>query len=453
MKITSKTLLVGLMAFTLGGMRYARAQSAVWAGGSGNWFGGGANWDCVSGATLSPCTAPNGSSWTAAIGTMLNGSTFTGNVTADAPVNLGLLAVGTGATGSLTVPTAGSGSASYQINVGSQGILTINGGATLSSLLLTADSGSVNVTGSGSSLTSTNTISVGATSGSSGAMTVQNGGLVSSMYGQVGSLAGATGTASITGAGSQWMVNETFNIGTGGGPGTLTVSNGAQVGSGVSSTGLSTLVGTGTGSMGAVLVNGGYFNTQGLVIGGSGGTGTMTVTDSSVSASGIVEIGNQGTLALDSGTFAVGNSFTLDSGGALRFGIGSATGYPLLNISNDIGDFNGTIDFDFINGFAPAAGETFNLIFSDGAPDNFSGATYEVTGLQPGFQYALLNEPAGLEFEALNSGVSSTGTPEPSNVGMIAFAMFLAGLRFTHRLKMKTGATAASAAPACRART
>jgi T5SS/PEP-CTERM-associated repeat protein len=394
MKGASKMLLAGRIACFLWWPHCGRAQSAIWAGGTGDWFGGSANWVCVSGLVLSPCEPPDGTGSAATIGSLINGSPFTGSVVANAPVNLGTLAVGTDANGGLNLSTSATGSTSNQTLIGSQGMLTVNGGATFGSSTLT-NNGSLSVTGLGSNVTSD--------------------------YAHVGGISGAMATAVISGSGSQWVVNETLGVGTGGGNGTLTISSGSEVGPGILSTGLSTLVGSGAGSVGTVLVNSGNFNTQGLTVGGAGGTGSMTVSNGgSVSATGFVVVANHGTLALESGAFAGPLGFTLDSGGTLAFGIGSASGYPFLNVSNAIGILNGTIDFDFTNGFAPAAGETFNLIFSDGATDNFSGATYEVSGLASGFQYALLNEPQGLELEALNNGVSLTGAPEPRSVCMAA---------------------------------
>src|ERR1035438_3084423 len=99
------------------------AQTAIWDGGTGNWFGppGTTNWFCFVGGFPAPCGPPNGSGWTANIGTG-GGSPITGTVTLNAPVNLpNGLSLGNGATGGLVVNSATNTLTAGTLNIGFSG--------------------------------------------------------------------------------------------------------------------------------------------------------------------------------------------------------------------------------------------------------------------------------------------------------------------------------------------
>ena len=66
---------------------------------------------------------------------------------------------------------------------------------------------------------------------------------------------------------------------------------------------------------------------------------------------------------------------------------------------------NGSVlELDFINGFAPHAGDTFDLVAYGSLTGNFS--TIDIEGLNPGFQYTLAPDGSGnLQLTALNDGV------------------------------------------------
>ena len=73
-------------------------------------------------------------------------------------------------------------------------------------------------------------------------------------------------------------------------------------------------------------------------------------------------------------------------------------------------------------------GESFDLINALGA--DFSGATIQIEGLEPGFQYMDTFANGQFTLVADNNGVSST--PEPSSMWLAAAALAvlsLAGLR------------------------
>ena len=192
----------------------------------------------------------------------------------------------------------------------------------------------------------TNNLAVGTAQGGNGALTVESGGVVTTAAFGIAA-AGATGTADITGQGSQ--VNATMgsnaSVGVGyQGVGSLTVEEQGAV------TTVSMAVGEYQGASGTLTVETGGVITGGLAIGNSAGaTGTVDVTGqgSQVDAAsgsnpyvtvgyqgvGSLTIENQGALTTEAmavGEFQGGaGTLTVESGGIVTmngFGIGNATG-------------------------------------------------------------------------------------------------------------------------------
>ena len=142
-------------------------------------------------------------------------------------------------------------------------MLTIQNGGTLVDQSgavgnLPGGAGTMIVTGAGSSWTNVDNIVVGGLG--TGTFTIQNGGsaqdgtTASSTGGSIGQSAGSTGTVIVTGAGSSWINGPSggFNIGSFG-TGTLTIANGGRV---IDITPLVTNIGNGAGSHGTVTVTG-----------------------------------------------------------------------------------------------------------------------------------------------------------------------------------------------------
>ena len=135
-------------------------------------------------------------------------------------------------------------------------------------------------------------------------------GLVSDAWGYIGFYSDSTGTATVTGAGSQWTSRDDLYVGYSGN-GTLDVADGGvvsdtwgYVGSDSGSTGIATV--TGAGSK--------WTNSGSMYIGGwgssSGGSGTLSVNHSGlVSVTGTTKLWDEGTINLDGGTLDTG---TLD---------------------------------------------------------------------------------------------------------------------------------------------
>lgn len=337
-------------------------------------------------------------------------------------------------------------------NAGATGSLSVRDGAALNLSAVTGTLGA-QATNAG--------IFVGRLGGATGSMTVANGASVNitgpTAFLQVGRENGSLGTAQVTG-GSTVNLNGTTTgaliIGRDTGAlGSLTVTGGSQVAvngatSFVRVGGASTdVLGAGTGSLtisgagslvsagnvivGAPVSLGGSTSDGGTVIVSSGGTlqaGEVRIgTSGLVGGSGGTIVGN---VVLDGGVLApgaspgtlniLGNLEVLD--GILKIEIaGTGAGqFDVLNISGTTTITGGTVLFDFIEGFAPAAGQSFDFFAGPNAPIITSGVTFAVGGLQAGFQFDL---GPSFTFVALTDGVSTTAVPEPASA-----ALLLAGL-------------------------
>lgn len=260
----------------------------------------------------------------------------------------GSIASGTGGTGIGTVTVTGAGSTwnnstTLIIGTSGQGGLTVTNGGTVTNTIgrighftppggsgMAAfpggtGTGSVTVSGPGSTWTNTSTLFVG--SGGSGVLTIENGGRVNSFGANIGTYVGSadlgssgTGAVTVRGAGSTWAASTGGGlvvVGQYGGTGTLLIEDGGTVTAG----GPIFFIGGNTGSPGEnpeipdaeghVTVSGvGSTLSAANLIMGFSGTGDLTVTEGgAVTVSG-------GTLGMSeggSGTVTVtGADSTLD---------------------------------------------------------------------------------------------------------------------------------------------
>jgi PEP-CTERM motif len=135
------------------------------------------------------------------------------------------------------------------------------------------------------------------------------------------------------------------------------------------------------------------------------------------------------------GVLNVNGNFTLNPDGTLTLvvaGTTPGTQYSQLNITGT-GTFNGTIDLDFVDGFAPTAGETFDFI-SMGGLTTPTNATFHVDGLAPGFTFDPMFTSTGFSIEATNDGVP-TSTPEPATIALTSTGLAaLAWRRWRRRI-------------------
>jgi fibronectin-binding autotransporter adhesin len=216
------------------------------------------------------------------------------------------------------------------------GALTISNGGTVSSTIgeigkAATATGTVMITGAGSAWTVGQDIRVG--SYGAGTLTISNGGAVSSYFGYLGVQAGSHGIGSVDGAGSTWTNVGDFNVGLAG-TAALTISNGATVSNAAG------WVGYLAGSIGTVTVDGvgsTWANNGGLTV-GRAGDGTLNILNAGTVNS---VIGIVGDLTGSTGTTLVdGAGTTWGIGGALVVGKGGQGKLAIANggaVSNDTG--------------------------------------------------------------------------------------------------------------------
>lgn len=108
---------------------------------------------------------------------------------------------------------------------------------------------------------------------------------------------------------------------------------------------------------------------------------------------------------------SVTGDYTLDSGAVLDMQIaGSADGdYGHLSVGGTT-SLLGTVLLDFQDGFAPSAGDVYDLFTFTGGVNSFANQI-QVSGLEPGWEYALAMQNGDEVIESLNNGVA---VPEPS---------------------------------------
>ena len=133
------------------------------------------------------------------------------------------------------------------------------------------------------------------------------------------------------------------------------------------------------------------------------------------------------------GTLTIEGDF-IQNGGRIVMEIGGLTPGMQFDQLVVTGDFsltsNGVIELAFVDGFAPAAGETFALFDVDGAFD--SDAAFAVSGLEDGWQFDTAFDPATGGF-TLTSLTDAVAVPEPGALALLAVAALLAFLRHRRR--------------------
>jgi T5SS/PEP-CTERM-associated repeat protein len=161
------------------------------------------------------------------------------------------------------VSSPGASANNLSVGANGTGMLTIQAGGTLVDQFGTIGNlrggvGTVTVTGPGSSWTNVNQVVVGGlgtgTLKIQGGATSQDGTTASSTGGSVGQSAGSTGTVIVTGPGSSWINGPSGGLNVGGfGTGVLMIANGGSV---IDFTPLVTNIGNGADSHGTVTVTG-----------------------------------------------------------------------------------------------------------------------------------------------------------------------------------------------------
>ena len=308
----------------------ASVSAQVWKGTTSTDWTVGSNW--------STGTAPSGT------------ATVTINTNSPNPAVLGVSGAASSTIGNLQMGMTGGTSA-----------LTIQNGSTLSSSVATGSNfvggatgtnATITVTGPGSSWSTAAAVTVAGATGSTGTLNIANGATVTAggnlNLGQSGvsgsgvinltggstltsglaalyAIGGANSTANISGGGSKWNVNGALTVGrgqggSGGGSGTLNVTNGAVVtATGTISIGGATLSSNGTG-VATIAGAGSQLNTGSALNIGAWGSGTLTVSNGATATANAVTM----TVGVAStATLSVSGGSTLSTG-ALTAGPGTA---------------------------------------------------------------------------------------------------------------------------------
>ena len=207
----------------------------IWAGGNGNWFPTGtqqSNWfGIVAGGRVS-CIPTNGV--TADIGNASGTGSLNGTVTLNGPVNLEGVVLGSGGSGTLIVSSSQNTLEANTLFIGnsSSGTLTVQNGGMATSTYVNIGAGAgangnVTVTGTGSVLNATDPSGYFVVGNiGQGTLTISNGGRVNSVNPVIASSQGSNGSVTVTGAGSQWNNSNGMGLQSNG---VLTISNGGVV--------------------------------------------------------------------------------------------------------------------------------------------------------------------------------------------------------------------------------
>lgn len=215
------------------------------------------------------------------------------------------LVVGNSGTGTLTIQNGG------RVHSDGDGVLAANEGS----------QGTAVVDGSGSAWTNVRSMRVGSLG--AGMLTVQNGGLVSSVTnGFVADQAGSTGAATVTGAGSAWTTPAALVVGNRG-AGTLVIQNGGMVSD------LAAVIGNSVDSTGTVTVTGAGSTWTSL--------GPLTVANEGAGTLNIENRGRVSTSALDGADAGIVNF----RGGTLHLTATDSAGNQLMLLTG-----GGTLDID-----------------------------------------------------------------------------------------------------------
>ena len=202
--------------------------------------------------------------------------------------------VGELGTGTLTIQNGGS-----LVTLGAAGSGSILG-------TFVGGTGMATVTGAGSTWTSSNELRVG-NSGNGTLMISDGGALIHDNAFAPTTIGGgfnASGTATVTGAGSIWNTNGPFSVGGTSGPGTLAIQAGASLTS--ANGGIGDISGTGQ-----------------VVVAGAGSTWAVTTGPLTIGHSGGPSI--SGTLIIKGGAVSVAQDIDLNASGVLQFQGGSLT--------------------------------------------------------------------------------------------------------------------------------
>ena len=289
-----------------------------------------------------------------------------------------------GSTGSVTVTDVGStwsdGGDLFVGNSGTGTVIVANGGNLFNSVTnigatigeVAGSSGSVTITGDGSTWTDTGDLFVG--DSGSGTLVITGGGSLSNaqstLGAAIGNNAGSSGAVTVSGTGSTWTNTGDLYVGNAG-SGTLLISGGATV------SGDNAYIGNKTGSIGSVTVTGNgstWANSGNLIVGGAGHA-TLAILDGASVSALAANVSTTGTLA-----FGEGTTFTSPltvSGGTVTLVDGELQTLTLTNpVTISAGS---TFDFDIGAGSDQIALSGAALSISGASKVNLVGLSNVIT--------------------------------------------------------------------------
>lgn len=341
--------------------------------------------------------------------------------------NGGSVTTGGSSVGGTATVTGGGSSWTDSNAISVSGRVNVLDGGTVSSGLgftIDGSAGSppvVTVNGSGATLTvtndpgMTNVLKVAENGG--GTLHIQNGGAVSAPNLHIGEMSGASGTVEVTGSASSLTASGGLFVGISG-SGTLNIRNGASVNSGAAE------IGRFVGGHGTVTVDGSgssWTTTGGLYV-GAGGSGTLNILNGAAVHSDDDKIASA---AGETGTVTVSGSNSSWNGSNLRVGeLGTGTltiqnGATVNRGATTLGVSNGSSGTLNLLGTASARGvlQTSSLgKGAGGATFNWNGGILRATGHQAnylqGFSAAGItvgSAGAWLDTNGYNVGVSTAG--------------------------------------------
>jgi fibronectin-binding autotransporter adhesin len=194
--------------------------------------------------------------------------------------------------------------------------------------------GVVNVSGAGSTWTNNNQLLVGESG--VGMLTVQNGGSLTTssaanFSNAIGTAAGSRGMVTVTGTGSTWTNSNELRVGNSG-DGTLVISDGGSL---INNAVAFTSIGSGASGAATVTGAGSTWNTPGPIHVGSTGTGALAVLNGGSLSSGSARIGGLNTGSGEVLVSGAGSTWTVTNGpltiGFTEPGFSNAPGTVTIN--------------------------------------------------------------------------------------------------------------------------
>lgn len=289
-------------------------------------------------------------------------------------------------------------------DLSSSGDIEISGGgAVLSVTGETDNSGTISVSDNGgltaSKLTNTGSVEIGGSS----FCTRCSGSLMANSFSNTGSVtvdaSNFVGPEGGTGAGGSLTANNFQNAGT------------VDLDSGVGAGGVLTVAAGGT-----------YTQTAGLTdVDGTLMAPTVDIAGGTLSGSGTIDgnVSNDATVSPgDPATLTIQGDYTQNAGDTLVIDIASATDFSMLDVSGEA-SLDGTVDFDFLDGYVPGANTDFAFLQAGSVAGDFSAL---------GFMG--INCPSctfNLRTLSLDTGSTPPGaeTPEPGTLVLFATGMLL----------------------------